>query len=391
MWLFIRPLDTICCRDGRPFTAGEGVMAKTMFPPLPSTFYGAIRSAILANNGKSFNEFQDRDTPYDDLPEVGTAKQQGNLSISGPCLAEKPKNSINYDFYFPSPAHFVEEKEIKDNFHKLIPVNGNIESNMVSDLKIPINFIKGPRKVVNRFDGYLNFNGTQKLLWSETKVPEKKDTCHAEVLFRTLWQVGLKRTLGKRTAEEGQLYSMGHYQMTSSGSSGFYIKVKGLTQDLRPGILKLGGEWRAATYEKSDQPPFHDNHMKQITDLIFHHKRFFLWLITPAVFKHGLLPGFLDKSSLKGILKKVLVRLTTCQTIQKKYIGGFRLGKGGDGKSKTGYYAVPAGSVYFFDLVGDEDRNTISDFVKNQMFETMEGQLDSMAQQGFGTTLIGGF
>ncbi len=392
MWLFIRPLDTVCCRDGRPFTAGEGVMAKTMFPPLPSTFYGAVRSAILAENGKAFNDFHKQKQSYPDLPEVGTPGQFGSLDIAGPCLSEKNEKLNRFQMYFPAPAHFVEEKENKDKYHKLLPDDRNTEAEAVSDLKIPVQLTDSPKgEVVKRFEGFLNYNGAQKLLVGGKQIPEKKDTFKSDELFSALWQVGLKRIFEARTAEEGQLYSVGHHQMVKSQSLGFYLKIEGVTKELKSGMLKLGGEWRAAVYEVSEQAPFQDMLLNDITELIYKNKRFFLWLITPAVFTKGYLPGGFDTTSLEGSVKGVLVKLRSCQTISKKYIGGFKLGKGGSGGSKTGYYAVPSGSVYFFELKNEMDKGVISDLVRKQMFGTMEGQLNDMAKQGFGTTLIGGY
>jgi CRISPR-associated protein Cmr3 len=44
----IAPLDTLFFRDGRPFVAGEGTDAYSVFPPTPLTLQGLIRSKLLA-------------------------------------------------------------------------------------------------------------------------------------------------------------------------------------------------------------------------------------------------------------------------------------------------------------------------------------------------------
>ncbi len=85
------------------------------------------------------------------------------------------------------------------------------------------------------------------------------------------------------------------------------------------------------------------------------------------------------------------VKLVACQTGTKQFVGGFKLEKGATGKSKAGYYAVPSGSVYFFELADQTEKQTIDNLVRKQMFGTIANQVNDMAQQGFGTTLIGGY
>lgn len=45
----IQALGTLFFRDGKPFTMGAETYAEGIFPPLPSTIYGALRTGhILA-------------------------------------------------------------------------------------------------------------------------------------------------------------------------------------------------------------------------------------------------------------------------------------------------------------------------------------------------------
>ncbi len=45
--LLIEPLDVLLFRDGRPFSAGMDHLAGSVFPPLPSTIAGFIRSRLF--------------------------------------------------------------------------------------------------------------------------------------------------------------------------------------------------------------------------------------------------------------------------------------------------------------------------------------------------------
>jgi CRISPR-associated protein Cmr3 len=45
-WYAIEPLDVLLFRESKPFSPGEGSWAKGIFPPLPSTVFQALRSAL---------------------------------------------------------------------------------------------------------------------------------------------------------------------------------------------------------------------------------------------------------------------------------------------------------------------------------------------------------
>ncbi|QTA80260.1 Putative CRISPR type III-B/RAMP module RAMP protein Cmr3 [Desulfonema limicola] len=395
MWIFIKPVDTVCCRDGRPFGLGENVSAKTLFPPMPSTFYGAIRSAILAENNKSFKDFHKQKHPYPDLAEVGTTSELGTLKISGPWLAKKNESLESFEHFFPSPVNLAQDKEDESVLYKLIPEKDSLMLNSFSDLKIPLLAIQGPEnKIVKSIGGYLNISGAGKMLMRDDEIPEKnKDYCSSEKLYKMSWQVGLKRTFKARTAEEGHLYSIGHYRMSSKTdeSSGFMIKVQDADNLPKQGMLRLGGESRAAIYEKVSWVPFQDHDFNQIVDLIVEKQRFFLWLLTPAIPERNFLPFSVNPPEMSLAMKGLKVKLTACQLGTKEVIGGFKFGQYSGGASKASFRAVPSGSVYFFEIEEKTDKNAIDKFVRTQMFDTLDCQIKDMANQGFGTTLIGGY
>ena len=50
----IEPLDVLLFRDGKPFSAGADHLARSVFPPFPSTFAGFIRSRLYLDAGKNW-------------------------------------------------------------------------------------------------------------------------------------------------------------------------------------------------------------------------------------------------------------------------------------------------------------------------------------------------
>jgi len=58
MWYKITPNDTLFFRGGMPFTMGAESWTEIIFPPNPSTLYGAIRTWLIFAKGslKDFKE-----------------------------------------------------------------------------------------------------------------------------------------------------------------------------------------------------------------------------------------------------------------------------------------------------------------------------------------------
>ena len=114
--IFIEPSDVLLFRDGRPFSAGEGHRARSIFPPTPSTMQGVIRSKVLSDrcgryetykNGCNDCEKQQNCTIPNEIgrPAANGNGHYGDLKIRGAIVA-KHENSIITP-YFPVPADVV--------------------------------------------------------------------------------------------------------------------------------------------------------------------------------------------------------------------------------------------------------------------------------------------
>ena len=94
-WWHLLPADVWFFRDAKPFTAGESHRAESRFPPPPATVLGALRTALLARAGLSFDavredsraRIESKHQPLLDL--VGTASRPGSLGIRGPFLCRR--------------------------------------------------------------------------------------------------------------------------------------------------------------------------------------------------------------------------------------------------------------------------------------------------------------
>jgi CRISPR-associated protein Cmr3 len=141
----------------------------------------------------------------------------------------------------------------------------------------------------------------------------------------------------------------------------------------------MGGESKAAYYEAIGEEVnrMDDEIVRRVKDT----RRFKLYLATPSLFERGWLPRFVDENSLKGEKGSLKFKLVAAAVGRYQPIGGWDLAKN---QPKPICRFVPAGSVYFFELL---DGNP------EEIFEKFNWQAisDRDAEVGFGLTLVGGW
>ena len=110
-------------------------------------------------------------------------------------------------------------------------------------------------------------------------------------------------------------------------------------------------------------------------------KRIRLQLVTPAVFRDGWRPGWLDHGAPPGC-PGVKLRLVSAAVARPILASGFDMTKGGAERLRESRAMAPAGSVYFFEVEAGDPRQlwlkSISDGLQDQ-------------QDGFGLVLVGGW
>ena len=98
-WYAIEPLDVLLFRESKPFSPGEGSWAKGSFPPLPSTVFQALRSALPVSGDRLKDKNRD-------------------LEFLGPFLMDG-----NNNVWLPTPKDLIavgkkteEDEETEDDF-----------------------------------------------------------------------------------------------------------------------------------------------------------------------------------------------------------------------------------------------------------------------------------
>ncbi len=360
--IFIEPSDVWLFRDGRPFAAADQTRAASIFPPTPRTMQGVLRSAFIVQQNKRFDG-----SDWDDAfkLQLGSANDFGTLKMKGLALASRTANGI--EKLFPHPADLV---KLKTGWKILQPTtNHSLQANWNSGLQplFPV-----PNDEPEKFElGWLSENDLQSYLCGTGNAPlPSKHPFEREARF------GIEiESQPKRTAE-GKLYQVEFIRLKDS--YGLLVEFEGLP--FKPsGLLQLGGEAKAGRYETVAANLSLTPGTRLNTPAV--PLPFKLYLATPAIFKQGWLPDWIDANTLKGEWKKIPVTLVSAALHKPQSIGGRDISL--PDQQRAMHRAVPAGSVYFFETAASAA----------DVFNAFDGQCvsDVDAQIGYGLSYVGGW
>lgn len=312
-WLFLRPRDTLAVRDGRPFDAGIGATARTVFP-WPSTVAGAVGSIYRR--------------------EVG--------SIRGPFLSycHERDHGPEFELLFPAPADLYAWPGATW-VHRL--AIAGLDTGVTTDL-----IDEGIRYFPRSSDGEESVLNWMRAAALETYLAHgdhhqpfdlrsdfargrgPQDTNH---IVSDEPHTGLKLT-AQRTPEPGQLYIAHH--MRFADKLGLLVCVEDEAQltTALPTCVTVGGESRLADVEHAERvalPAAPDS---------FPGGRVLLYLATPGIWAGGWRPNLPEGAVLKTAALKEPIPVPTASPKSRDQPGGFF------GTTRLNW-AVPAGSVYY--------------------------------------------
>lgn len=358
MIIRLNALDPLFFRDGRPFSMGENSWAAGSFPPLPSVFYGALRTAYFTRHPEDFSKAN--------RPGDPTAA----LKIKGVYL------HIGDQVCLPLPADCAGLKE-EDGKALLMRLTKAPEA---SSCPVPLVLEPPADKKVKAVDGGVldYFSLADYLDLKEEELYYSKLSEY--VLLESKTGIGRNKITG--TAQDHMLYRVAMWRLESQVQTGshnqvtsFLVEFTGLDLPEKR-LLKLGGEGKAVFYEALSPE---EEKLIYLTAPVLRGNRFKLYLATPALFAGGWLPGWLDEETLTGEYRGLKLRLLTTATGKYLFVGGFDMQAG---KPKVMRWAVPAGSVYYFELIDGDPAEIIKIFHRKNLS-------DYCPEQGFGLTLVG--
>jgi CRISPR-associated protein Cmr3 len=356
--LKITPFDTVFFRDGKPFYRGAENFATGVFPPAPSVVYGALRTAFFAG--------------YIPRQPKAPGDPTENFRLRGVYL------ECGGEACFPLPMDCVCLKDEADNRAILMDLKKN---DLLANYPLPYYLEPDVAEEVQGVrGGLLNDLSLCDYLHLSTR-EFYYDSLAGYVTSEP--KVGIARNPVTRASEDTMLYSI---EMKRPVDLSFLADFTGLALP-QEGFLKLGGEGRPASFKRVKPVEIEAPSLRG--------QVFKLYFATPAVFSQGWLPGWLDENTLEGEYGGLKLRLLTAVLDRYQPIGGFAISQR---RAKALRRMVPAGSVYYFELLGGEMDKVAEVFHRQNIIGIDPGEdtaaregkdYFTYAKQGFGLAFVG--
>ena len=406
--LEINPRDVMYFRDGSPIGAssdGSGAMW-----PLPSTFYSALMSAL-------HNRFPERNPDFETEHKTEKMRKSGitgdpNMKTSkmrfGGLRTWGPFPKVGNTIYVPTPLDLVVGGVDNSSGGIMNPVNILGSSNLPKPIKYPVASTVKPSK--KELGEWLPLYEFVKYLKGETV--GLKTVCSSE-LFTSESRPGIAIDAKTGTTEEGKFYSAEYLRLNRGVSMASFAECEAKrfgnddVQDMLAEFFKgkklegviFGGQrgvvWLENKRDRCRESPISIERSPNNSRLV-------KWvLLSPAYFKQGWLPGWLDEDG-KVMLKEKVERgtmsrkewrdkINNAPEISAKLVAarngkpivasGWKLDKDADnagGSAKATRLYVPAGSVYYFECENEAEAA--------KLVKVLHGQTksDALGEKGFG-------
>lgn len=366
MYEFI-PVDNFFFRSAVPFeSTGETSLMGSVFPPLPSAYAGAIKSYAVP-------------------------KRRIRVGFNG--------IKIGNDFLFPKPLDLISfEKDQKAYCRNMTIAPSPLSSFSLPHYLCDEKRSKGKTKVEDNL--YMSHKSMQNYL--EGNEEEYECTSLSSYIVYEP-KIGIAINKEKGTVKDEHLYQI--KMLRPTGGLKLIADIKNVSID-RDSIVKLGGESKMAKIDSLDSN-------LTIGSSVRESSFFKLYLATPAIFKNGWLPAWINPDNMIGRFscrdKSVKVQLITAAIGKKIPVGGFGYDSEFTDSSKKVIkreyrpremrYAVPAGSVYYFKLLEGSFQNAItlfnqrciSDYREDYGFDYPTEQYNRIkyCDRGFGYAIVG--
>ncbi|WP_019960646.1 type III-B CRISPR module-associated Cmr3 family protein [Woodsholea maritima] len=371
-------VDTWMFGSGQPFNQDdEGLsQVRSIFPPLPSSVFGALRAAYARAAGwdgisrwdsKDANAFTDLGNGLKDL---------GCLSACGPFVSSKEGSIVKY--WIPAP-HALAVKMNGLNVAETTradPIKTGFKTDLGLEHLCQVRD-KNPETFKSAHGFWLSFEGLAAYLKAE-EVPKTQSLRSPGAFIHREHRVGLEINPKTGTAAKGMLYSASHLRPGKEISlvMRWQMSKPKHNWDEVSGLHPLGGESRLAnieTLEANIDPVTKIKRMSEKAVNKMKEGRYSVVLLTPLPLQETKLNG-------NGLFKALNLpgKLVTLSTHGIERIGGQD-----DNGSTASVPALPAGTVLFG--IANE-KNDVSDLL-DQIPIGLGQDLDK--RHGFGGFALG--
>jgi len=251
MFINVKPFDTLFFRNGRPFYAGEDTWVESIFPPYPSTFYGALRSFLIFSGG-GLDEFKKGDHKYKDI--IGYRNngrvEYGSLKLNGVYVSQSDV------LYVQAPHDLLKVKE-KEREELYLLSKKRRPDVFISNYPFEECLIYTNNQKTEETNSLIDLNALKEYLaLSKTQL----DFVDPRNVFNFEDKIGIKRDKTKLSSQEGYLYRLPLISLRKDTSIVLDVDGARLGDFPSSGVFKLGGEGKAAKFEVL--PPSEDPHKK---------------------------------------------------------------------------------------------------------------------------------
>lgn len=380
----IEPHNSFIARDGRPFGLNAGVRAESLPFPFPSTTTGGVRTRDGLNREGVFDTSN------------GNIKRVKNLSVRGALLVGVDKDESVTWWFAPAPSDaLLLDANDKDNNKakvcRLVPrkLPAHAATNMPDDELMPI-YLESKDK--NKPHGYAPHFWTWDIFKEWLVDPKDYD-------IENLYDFGINRLpqdershvaieSATQSSEEGNLFQTRGLEFTRQKqekrlgtATRLALAVATDAAKINKGVASLGGERRLVSWREFQGPEniFDSECPDKIAESIIKNKACRVLLLTPAYFEQGWKPSW--------IIQNRSIELKAAAIQRAQVISGWDFERGGPKPTRR---LVPAGSVYFFKLNGDEEeiRNWISAIWMNCISDSAADGT-TPRKDGFGLAVLG--
>lgn len=338
----IKPCDNTFFGDGNQFNFDISKIIKSKNTPYPSVFFGAIFTAILANNDEFRKEFFRKESyDHEKILNIGQVylvnEEDKKVYIKAPIdlfinskheiafgIFEKNTskyNCLKYEYFFQGPI---------DKDYKRV-------DNMYINIK-------------NIYDSYSKRNSDEIELKNENKIFIKNN------------KIGIGIDKDSKNVEDGKLYKiqqteflnndwsyMVEYDINQDYLKDNYPKIK----DLESGYLKLGGENKVCKFKTIKNKKIEKFNLNKIDNF------------TSGVYKIIFTSETYFAKGIESFFESNHISVLGISNDKPIYIGGYDMKKG-KGCIRKMYKGYSAGTVVLVKVIEGIDMEKICELFKNE-------------------------
>lgn len=377
----IEAFDTLFFRDGKPFDRGDTATGSVTFPPAPSVFHGALRTAYFAQQPAAFQADQARNGQIDRMTD--------SLRLTSVCLHD------GHTALFPVPHDLVIEKKHRKDAY-VSPHRLSLAARpAVSSLPSGLHTFRANSEETMVGAGAYRIKQADLLDYLNGEALDYARLTALSNFYSTEQKVGIGRDPRSGSVREGQLYFVNFIRPVNSARTTLRFELGYQARWEKPledkGYLRLGGEGKSAHYQHTDAA-------STMPPIMITGKTLKLYLATPAYFREGWLPQWIDRQTLEGNYEladgtNIRVRLCAAATDRPLHVGGFDQRRN---RPKPMRRLVPAGSVYYLTCDSVEEAQMLTDALHGNCLSDPELSPDAKTspsdyyrQRGFGIVYCG--